>query len=346
MIITGGRTTSDDGAGILVEGPTTDIPEGGQLTLISSTVTGNTAGGFGGDGGGIFVEQGASAEIVTSTISDNVANASGGGIYVEDGGGVHIVNSTISDNYAAAGGGMRVFGDATAVNATFHGNYASNYVGGVDVTPSGSLDLVNSTITGNVSGNQYGGLRAFGGSDVEIGNSIIIGNYSTSPSGDDNVSGTYTDLGGNVVSTSSNNVDVTDVFDSTETINGVLAGQLGDNGGPVETVALLDSTNNPARDVGDEDLLPADGFDLDNDGDTTESLPVDANGDPRLLGTGIDAGAVELICFARGTAIATPDGERRVEHLRIGDRVLTGDGRAVPARWIGRQTVSMRFQMP
>ncbi|MEM6461586.1 MAG: Hint domain-containing protein, partial [Pseudomonadota bacterium] len=45
-------------------------------------------------------------------------------------------------------------------------------------------------------------------------------------------------------------------------------------------------------------------------------------------------------------AIATPDGERRVEHLRIGDRVLTGDGRAVPARWIGRQTVSMRFQMP
>lgn len=46
-----------------------------------------------------------------------------------------------------------------------------------------------------------------------------------------------------------------------------------------------------------------------------------------------------LACFAKGTFIATPSGETRVEDLAIGDSVLTADGRAVPVKWIGRQTV-------
>ncbi len=49
------------------------------------------------------------------------------------------------------------------------------------------------------------------------------------------------------------------------------------------------------------------------------------------------------VCFAAGTLIATPDGETAVEALRIGDLVATTDGRAVPVKWIGRQTVSKLF---
>ncbi|MAQ83547.1 MAG: hypothetical protein CMH12_09970 [Maritimibacter sp.] len=49
------------------------------------------------------------------------------------------------------------------------------------------------------------------------------------------------------------------------------------------------------------------------------------------------------VCFAAGTGIATPDGERAVETLEIGDRVTTADGRAVPVRWIGRQTMHKLF---
>jgi hypothetical protein len=45
------------------------------------------------------------------------------------------------------------------------------------------------------------------------------------------------------------------------------------------------------------------------------------------------------VCFAPGTLIATPGGERPVETLAIGDAVLTADGRAVAVRWMGRQTV-------
>ena len=48
-------------------------------------------------------------------------------------------------------------------------------------------------------------------------------------------------------------------------------------------------------------------------------------------------------CFAAGTPIATPDGERAVETLRAGDVVLTADGRAVPVKWVGRQTVHKLF---
>lgn len=45
------------------------------------------------------------------------------------------------------------------------------------------------------------------------------------------------------------------------------------------------------------------------------------------------------ICFAPGSLIATPGGERAVEALAIGDLVLTASGQAVPIKWIGRQTV-------
>ncbi|MBW4984593.1 Hint domain-containing protein [Mameliella sp. CS4] len=51
----------------------------------------------------------------------------------------------------------------------------------------------------------------------------------------------------------------------------------------------------------------------------------------------------DTACFASGTLIATPDGERKVEALKIGDLITTVDGRAVPVRWIGRQTVHKAF---
>ena len=48
-------------------------------------------------------------------------------------------------------------------------------------------------------------------------------------------------------------------------------------------------------------------------------------------------------CFAPGTLIATPEGETTVEALQIGDLILTADGRRIPVKWIGRQTVLAAF---
>lgn len=46
-----------------------------------------------------------------------------------------------------------------------------------------------------------------------------------------------------------------------------------------------------------------------------------------------------IICFAAGTAIETPSGERRIEKLRAGDLVLTLDNGPQRIRWIGKKTV-------
>ncbi len=45
-------------------------------------------------------------------------------------------------------------------------------------------------------------------------------------------------------------------------------------------------------------------------------------------------------CFATGARTVTPDGEKAIETLRPGDRVVTHDGRSTPAIWVARQTVA------
>ena len=54
----------------------------------------------------------------------------------------------------------------------------------------------------------------------------------------------------------------------------------------------------------------------------------------------IPTGADVSNCFATGTTILTPDGERAIETLKPGDRVVTHDGRSTPAIWVARQTVA------
>ena len=49
--------------------------------------------------------------------------------------------------------------------------------------------------------------------------------------------------------------------------------------------------------------------------------------------------AMVFNCFATGTTILTPDGERAIETLQPGDRVVTHDGRSTPVIWVARQTV-------
>jgi hypothetical protein len=55
---------------------------------------------------------------------------------------------------------------------------------------------------------------------------------------------------------------------------------------------------------------------------------------------------IAIVCFLAGTRIATPKGHVPVETLKPGDLVLTADGRAVPVRFLGRQTVHARFAPP
>ena len=57
----------------------------------------------------------------------------------------------------------------------------------------------------------------------------------------------------------------------------------------------------------------------------------------------LDPDPVGQLCFMARTRILTPDGEIAIENLRKGNLVQTTDGRSVPVRWIGRQTVAPFF---
>ncbi len=46
-----------------------------------------------------------------------------------------------------------------------------------------------------------------------------------------------------------------------------------------------------------------------------------------------------VACYVAGTAIKTPLGDTAIEHLKVGDHVVTKDHGAQPIRWIGQSTV-------
>ncbi len=48
-----------------------------------------------------------------------------------------------------------------------------------------------------------------------------------------------------------------------------------------------------------------------------------------------------FVCFTPGSLILTARGQRRVETLKPGDRVVVADGRTQPVRWVGKRRLSV-----
>jgi hypothetical protein len=256
-------------------GPNDHIFGIAPLTIADSIINDNSGSGVDNNSGAVT--------IVNSTISGNsVGKAEGFG----EGGGVNtygqktsgnltVINSTISGNFAFSGGGgiASGFSGLTIVNSTVSGNSVGDpddgYGGGIAVgggfVPL-ALTITNSTVSGN-SAATCGGVC---GGTIEIQNTILNANASG------NIGGTVTSLGYNICSDDAGGL-LTGPGDQINT--DPLLGPLRDHGGP--TLTHMPLRGSPAIDAGDPTFTPPP--DHDQRGSCFD----------RVFGGRIDVGSVE-----------------------------------------------------
>ncbi len=260
-MVFGNRSTIGNGGGV--------ASANADISLIESTVSGNTADSN--SGGGINLGYSSSISLINSSISGNNAGAIGGGINLNRLNHIALNNSTISNNLSEFGGGIGSYttsfddtlNSISLTNSTVSGNTASDYGGGLlgfDV----SLDITNSTLTGNsalrggggiIVGNLPGGNGVTNTtSSLNIINSIIAGNNGGSSYDeifDITADSTFT-LSRNLFGDNSNsianafafsapignNIFATNDGSQPTALSAILA-PLANNGGPTQTHALV-----------------------------------------------------------------------------------------------------------
>ena len=274
----------------------------GNLSISKSTLSGNTAtsasialvaAGGGWAGGGLSVEYGTidhnsamslifaeagglesqgSAELTSSTISNNSATTLAGGLIAGpvdySNNTLTLTNSTISGNSAAVTGGIlttaasvRVYNSTIAFNTADYATYATTpyapglavYVGG----PSETIVLQSSILASNV----------YGSTEQDLS----VANASPSIGGSNNLI---------AVAAAGTNVPV-DTIESTCP----LLGPLSDNGGLTQTHELL--SGSPAIDAGNSVVVS----DFDQRGSAVTNGVQDY---PRISGPSADIGAFEV----------------------------------------------------
>jgi Ca2+-binding RTX toxin-like protein len=308
IVVKGGLTT-EDGGGIYIRSNATallfnttvknnsstsysdggGIYNGGVLALVNSTVADNKVVGSSTDGGGIY--NNGQAILLGTTIKNNTASSGGG---IKNGGTLTISNSTIYNNTAVSFGGGIYSSSSTIslINSSVSGNKAL-YSGGIGVS-NGTLNIFNSTITQNAitaTSTYYGYVGGIdnSGASVNLKNSIVAGNIGGSPDLYGNINGNNNNLIGNLSGASGTVGTGTDIVN----VNPQL-GLLQDNGNGIFTHALL--SGSPAINAGNNALVLTDVFDLDNDGNNSETIPFDNRGSgyTRISGGTVDIGAFEF----------------------------------------------------
>ena len=246
-----------------------EVRQGGQLTLVDSVVSGNSAGG----GGGINVDGTSSATLRNVAVTQNSSTEPGGGINVETGGKLNLENVEISANSVSAGingAGLVNEGTVTATNVTVSGNMAPTGNGGGIFNGAGTMALNAATIAGNSAGGTGDGIRNVG--TLSLQNTILAGNQDQNCAGA--ATPAVTSLGHNLESGATCGLaGAGDRSNTDPLLGGLLA-----NGATsvVRTHAL--AAGSPAIDGGDAVTCPA----------------TDARGVTRPQGAVCDIGAFEL----------------------------------------------------
>ncbi|SPF79262.1 hypothetical protein ALP8811_03201 [Aliiroseovarius pelagivivens] len=151
---------------------------------------------------------------------------------------------------------------------------------------------------------------------------------------------------GTVASVSKSSGDwIVDSVNTTEVV--VVVDDL-DNDGTISNDEWDAAVSGDGNDIGDTGYLYRDGgvsgFLYSTDGTTTFTVGQDVTAIRAAMSNHFEADVSAIVCFAKGTRIATPAGQKRIETLTEGDQVLTANGDSHTIRWIGRREVSA-FEM-
>jgi len=213
------------------------------LKLSNALVAENTAIVGSGQGGGIFVDSFSSVWLDGTTVRDNTCTNGGCGVRVRSSATALILKSTISNNVATGNGtggaGIESQGVLVLTNSTVSGNSnAKGSAGGVYAGSSGTVDIVYSTFIGNGPASAQL-VRAT--ATTQVLGSLFAG----APAGTANCAGTLVSQGRNLDTGTSCNFGI----GSLNNVADPKVGPLADNGGATRTHALLPGS--PAIDAAD-----------------------------------------------------------------------------------------------
>jgi len=239
------------------------IYNGSATVMLSNCIVSGNSAQY---GGGIYIEGvsgSATLTMVNSTINGNTVSVEGGGIYaiaVIAPVTVTVNNSTINSNSAFLGGGIRnvssgVGANLIISNSSISGNSAGPGNGGGVSNQGGNAisEISNSTFSGNSAGGGGGSIHN-AAATVELIDSIL--KAGTLGGNILNQSGTITSSGYNLSDDAAGGY-LTGPGDQINT--DPMLGPLQDNGGPTFTRALLPGS--PAIDAGDPNFTPPPFFD-------------------------------------------------------------------------------------
>ncbi len=246
-------------------------------------------------GGAIFAHNGAVAIILQTKFRLNRGH-SGGAIRINDGALVTAINSEFVGNQSLASGGAVYLENngaaaSSIANCIFVGNSApgAGSAGGAIAALTSSVSLANVTAASNPS-DLGGAIYATGGWPMSLANCVIWGNPNGASWGGQEAQ--LLRVGG-----TASTITATSIQGWSGSYGGVLNDGLDPLflrtpvPGPDQVWGTLDddygdlrlSSSSPCIDSGDSFALPSDGYDLDGDGNTTESLPLDLARQPRFF---------------------------------------------------------------
>ena len=161
-----GNTAEFNGGGIL----NGELGQQGTLNLSNSQVSGNSAV----DGGGIYNNDQSQVTIVDSAVTGNTASGDGAGLYNDLQATIGITRSDISGNTATLDGGGIYNNDLASltINDSKVNNNTANQGGGIFNEEAASLTVSRTTVSGNTTTLGGGGIYNDGGiatlTDVSI----------------------------------------------------------------------------------------------------------------------------------------------------------------------------------